>query len=259
MRREIKSMVVVGSGNVAWHVIHAFQDGGVQVLQILARNKQSARHVSRQFNIPFTTDPLELNREADIYILAVKDDQIQNAASSLHLENQLLVHTSGFTSMDVLQNFSPNIGVLWPLQTLTAEKKVRYSVIPFFIEANSNENEESLKELAQKVSENVMVTDSQIRQRIHLAAVIASNLTNHLYAISAAILDRQDIPFSVLAPLIEETASKAAVGHPLTSQTGPAARKDMKVIRQHLELLRDEPAFYDIYKLISDNIIHHHE
>jgi predicted short-subunit dehydrogenase-like oxidoreductase (DUF2520 family) len=259
MGREIKNMVVIGSGNVAWHIIRAFQGTGVQVLQVLARNKKSARHFSRQFNIPYITEARELNRQADIYILAVKDDQIPEAASVLHLEDQFLVHTSGFTPMDVLNGFSRDHGVLWPLQTLTAEKEVSYAEIPFFIEANTRENEERLMEFAKRVSACVMLTDSQVRQRIHLAAVVASNLTNHLYAISAAILDRQDIPFSVLAPLIRETASKAAGSHPLTSQTGPAARKDMKVIRQHLELLRDEPAFYDIYKLISENIIHHHD
>jgi hypothetical protein len=26
----------------------------------------------------------------------------------------------------------------------------------------------------------------------------------------------------------------------------------------HLELLRDDPAFRDIYRLITENIIHHH-
>jgi predicted short-subunit dehydrogenase-like oxidoreductase (DUF2520 family) len=259
MGREIENMVVIGSGNVAWHIIHAFQAAGVRVVQVLARNKQSARHFSRHFNIPYTLNVRELNRQADIYILAVKDDQIPDTASALRLEDQLLVHTSGFTPMDALKDFSREYGVLWPLQTLTAEKEVSYSEIPFLLEANSKENEERLMELAKQVSENVMVTDSQVRQRIHLAAVIASNLTNHLYAISAAILDRQDIPFSVLAPLIRETAAKAAGSHPLASQTGPAARKDMKVIRQHLDLLRDEPTFYDIYKLISENIIHHHD
>ena len=117
----------------------------------------------------------------------------------------------------------------------------------------------SIKELAFRISKKVMATDSQTRQKIHLAAVIASNLTNHLYAIAASILDRQEIPFDVLSALITETAAKAALSHPLKSQTGPAVRNDLKVIEKHLDLLREEPAYRDIYQMISENIIHHHK
>ena len=105
----------------------------------------------------------------------------------------------------------------------------------------------------------MIATDSQTRQKIHLAAVISSNLTNHLYAIAASILDRQEIPFDVLSALITETAAKAARSHPLKSQTGPAVRNDLKVIEKHLDLLREEPAYRDIYQMISENIIHHHK
>jgi predicted short-subunit dehydrogenase-like oxidoreductase (DUF2520 family) len=158
----------------------------------------------------------------------------------------------------LLNGTSINTGVLWPLQTLTAGKNTEYGNIPFFIECNTGAFREKLAKLTGLVSEHVMVTDSPTRQKIHLAAVIASNLTNQLYSISASILERQDIPFSVLAPLILETAVKAGKQHPLLSQTGPAVRKDLHVIEKHLELLRDDPAFQDIYRLITENIIHHH-
>jgi predicted short-subunit dehydrogenase-like oxidoreductase (DUF2520 family) len=131
--------------------------------------------------------------------------------------------------------------------------------MPIFIEGNNKENEERLKQFCSLVSKNVIAADSQLRQKVHLAAVIASNLTNQLYAISASILERQNIPFDVLDPLILETAAKAARGHPLKSQTGPAIRRDMHVIEKHLELLRNEPEYRDIYRMISENIIHLHQ
>jgi predicted short-subunit dehydrogenase-like oxidoreductase (DUF2520 family) len=239
-------------------MIQAFGDKGIRTIQVLARNKYTAAQVSKEFSVPFILDAGKLVMDADLYILAVRDDEIGKVAAGLYLKDQLLVHTSGFTGLEAISGGSSNTGVIWPLQTLTSGIKADYRQIPFFIEANSKENLEKLRHFAELVSNRVIATDSQMRQKVHLAAVIASNLTNQLYAISASILERQDIPFDVLGPLILETAKKAAYGHPLKSQTGPAVRKDLNVIGKHLDLLRDEPAYRDIYRIISENIIHLH-
>jgi len=249
---------VIGSGNVAWHLINAFSRKGIQVLQILAHNEKSARSLSRTFSVPYIMDPVQLVKNADLYLVAVQDDHIREVSLRLHLKKQFLVHTSGFSAIDLLSGSSINTGVIWPLQTLTAGKNVEYGNIPFFIEGQSVATAGKLSRFAGLVSEQVFITDSSTRQKIHLAAVIASNLTNQLYSISASILERQDIPFGVLAPLILETAIKAGQQHPLQSQTGPAVRRDMRVIEKHMELLRDDPAFQDIYRLITENIIHLH-
>ena len=258
MHKNIQNIVVVGSGNVAYHLIKAFKNKGLQVLQILAHNEKSARHLSVKFGIPYIMNIQTLARDADIYLLAVQDDHIRDVALDLQLTDQLLVHTSGFSSISVLAGASTSTGVLWPLQTLTAGKNVDYGSMPFFVEGSNRSIAMRLERMAAMISDKVMVTDSPTRQKIHLAAVIASNLTNQLYAISASILERQDIPFGVLSPLIVETAIKAGQQHPLKSQTGPAVRHDLQVIEKHLELLRDDPAYRDIYRLITENIIHHH-
>ncbi|MCU0371344.1 MAG: F420-dependent NADP oxidoreductase, partial [Bacteroidales bacterium] len=252
------NMVVIGSGNVAWHMITAFSRKKIRILQILGRNEKSSRKLSQVFSVPYTTDPAGLIKDADLYLLAVQDDRIREVASGLHLTDQLLIHTSGFSSLDVLAGASGSTGVIWPLQTFTSGKDTDYGQIPFFIEGSSAAVTGKLSRFAGLVSDRVMITDSPARQKIHLAAVIASNLTNQLYSISASILERQDIPFNVLSPLITETALKAGQQHPLKSQTGPAVRKDLHVIEKHLELLRDDPAFRDIYRLITENIIHQH-
>ena len=258
MDREIRNIVLIGSGNVAWHLVNACIHSDISVVQILAHNEITAQNLSKNFSVPFVTDPSLLVKDADLYLMAVQDDRIKETAARLGLTDQLLAHTSGYSSIDTLSVFSSNTGVLWPLQTLTAGKEIEYSTIPFFIEGNTNENRGRLKRFAAMVSHRVIIADSPTRQKTHLAAVIASNLTNQLYSISASILERQDIPFDVLAPLILETAQKAGQQHPLLSQTGPAVRKDLQVIAQHLELLRDDPSFRDIYRLITENIIHHH-
>jgi predicted short-subunit dehydrogenase-like oxidoreductase (DUF2520 family) len=252
---EIKNIVVIGSGNVAWHMTRAFGMKGIRILQILARNEKSAAKLSARFSVPYITDPRKLVNNADLYLLAVQDDNIGPTARQLGLSKQFLVHTSGFSSLSVLDGASSNTGVLWPLQTLTAGKNIAYSEIPFFIEANTSENTVKLSQFAGLVSGKVTEAGSATRQKAHLAAVIASNLANRLYAISASILEKEGLPFDLLAPLIMETARKAAKSHPLKSQTGPAARNDLDVISMHIDLLAGDPEFKEIYRLISENII----
>lgn len=251
-------MVVIGSGNVAFHLVKAFSQKGIRVLQILGHNEKTAISLSKTFSVPSILDPSMMIKEADLYLLTVQDDKIRETAMGLHLKNQLLVHTSGFSYIDSLSGASTRTGVIWPLQTLSAGKTINYKKIPFFIEGSSKENSELLSNFAKLVSNRVMIVDSPTRQQIHLAAVIASNLTNQLYSISASILERQNIPFDVLTPLILETAAKAGKLHPKRSQTGPASRKDLNVIEKHLDLLRDDPESRDIYRLITENIMKYH-
>jgi predicted short-subunit dehydrogenase-like oxidoreductase (DUF2520 family) len=255
---EIRNIVVIGSGNVAYHFIRAVTMQGIKVLQILGRNESGALALSDAFSVPYILKPELLDKQADLYILAVRDDQIREAALSLCLTEQLLVHTSGNSSLELLTGASSNTGVIWPLQTLTAWREITYDSIPFFIEGNTADNTEKLFSLAGLISNKVIRTDHSTRQYIHLAAVIAANFTNQLYTISASILELRNIPFDVLAPIIRETTAKALDQHPLHSQTGPAIRQDLLVIKKHLELLGENPEYAEIYRLITESIIQSH-
>jgi predicted short-subunit dehydrogenase-like oxidoreductase (DUF2520 family) len=253
--KEIRNMVVIGSGNVAWHLVNAFRGKGIDILQILAHNDTTARNLSAAFNIPYILNPASLVRNADIYMLAVQDDKLPVVWPTLGMKDQFLVHTSGFTSISILNGASSSYGVFWPIQSLTAGKAVSFENIPVMVEANSAELTQKLSRFAGIISKNVIIADSRTRQKAHLAAVVASNLTNRLYAISSAILEREGLPFNLLTQLILETAIKAGEAGPETSQTGPAARNDLQVIEKHLDLLGNDPEFREIYRLISENII----
>ena len=73
--------------------------------------------------------------------------------------------------------------------------------------------------------------------------------------ISKEILERQGLEFDHLHPLIVETMNKSLAIGPENAQTGPAARKDIEVIRQHLSFLSDREDLVEIYELLSDHII----
>ncbi|HWS01630.1 MAG TPA: DUF2520 domain-containing protein, partial [Prolixibacteraceae bacterium] len=171
------------------------------------------------------------------------------------IRKQLVVHTSGSISMDILSAVSENYGVFYPLQTLSKQKEVDFRTIPICIEANSAENLEKLTILANILSDQVYPVDSVRRRQLHLAAVFVCNFVNHFYAIGEKLLQEQQIDFNLLRPLILETAQKAMQFSPPDVQTGPAARGNRQIQEQHLKLLEHHPDWQQLYQLISNNII----
>ena len=100
------------------------------------------------------------------------------------------------------------------------------------------------------------MSDSQ-RKTLHLAAVLCNNFPNHLFGIAKSILDKENIPFSTLFPLMDTTVSRAKMFNPFDVQTGPAIRNEQSIMEQHKAKLDKEEK--EIYELLSKRIIEYHE
>ena len=242
-------IVLIGSGNVAFHLAKAFTEAQIPVSQIFGRNTTELQKISEQFSIPFSTETLA---DANLYIISVSDSSIAEVSSLIKNENVLVAHTSGSVSREALSgNFRKS--VFYPLQTFSKSKNLDYSKIPFFIDAENENDEEILKNLASKISKNVMIANDEKRKYIHLTAVFACNFVNHLYARAKEISDSQNIPFDYFLPLIDETTQKIHELEPKLAQTGPAIRNDEKVLKLHESLLTDEEKL-KIYKTLNESI-----
>ena len=84
--------------------------------------------------------------------------------------------------------------------------------------------------------------------------MFCSNFTNSLYSMANRLLRSEGIPFSVLLPLIDETAAKVHCLAPHDAQTGPAVRWDTQVMEAQRALLPDE-TMRQVYDILS-NYIH---
>lgn len=245
---------MIGAGNVATHLGIALSKSGDEIVQVYSRTDNSAIFLAKKLDTEFTTSLSKIIRNADLYILSVSDDVLPNILKDLNIGNKLLVHTSGFLSMDALARISENYGVFYPLQTFSKSRSVEMKKIPVCIEANTEENLGILKSLAMKISDDVRNVNSEQRRKLHLAAVFACNFPNYMYSIAAQILEDSDINFDILKPLIEETAEKIQDMIPQEAQTGPAIRGDKSIMDAHLNMLVKYPKFRKIYKLISTEI-----
>ena len=242
-------IIIIGSGNVAYHLAKAFKESGVEVAQIFGRNKPELSKISEKLSIPFSTETIA---DADLYLISVSDTSISEVSTLIKKENVLVAHTSGSVSREAL-NGSYRKSVFYPLQTFSKSKKLDYSKIPFFIDTENENDAVILRNLALKISKNVMYDDDEKRKYIHLTAVFACNFVNHLYARAKEISDSQNIPFDYFLPLIDETTQKIHELEPKLAQTGPAVRGDNRVLEIHKQLITDEEKL-KIYKTLNESI-----
>lgn len=255
MKRKI---CFIGAGNLATHLSKALQNKGNDIIQVYSKTIASAKMLGEVLNTEYTNSIQEISTEADLYIVALKDSAFTEVLSQIGFQDKLLVHCSGSMPITVLENYSENIGVLYPLQTFSKSKELDFGNIPVFVEANSESNSELLVQLGQTISKSVRELSSEKRKALHVAAVLACNFVNHMYTLAEEYLDSEQIPFDVLLPLIDETARKVHSLKPKEAQTGPAVRFDKNIIDDHLHALDNFPETKELYESISKSIFKHH-
>ncbi|WP_316738224.1 F420-dependent NADP oxidoreductase [Pedobacter aquatilis] len=247
-------VVLLGSGNVATHLAKALVAKGEKIVQVYSQNLNNAQQLASEIGAGAVSNFADLLHNADLYIISVKDDAIDEVASQLKNVEGLVVHTSGTTDVKVLSKHGLNSGVFYPLQTFSKNKAVSFDNIPLCIEAEKETDLNLLENLANKISNRVYKLDGEKRKVLHLTAVFACNFPNHLYALSAKILEDNNLEFDILRPLIFETADKVMTNLPIDVQTGPAVRNDQNTINEHLKMLNNLPQLQDIYQTLSNSI-----
>ena len=248
----------IGSGNLAWHLAPALDNTEYSVKEVYSQDSNNAEvlvkrlyHASVKSSLDFSDSP------SRIFLIAVSDDVIMDIAQEIVLpKDAILLHTSGSQPLNVLSYADTSrLGVFYPLQTFSKNKKVDFEEIPFFIESEDGETERVLMTMAKAISKKVFKISSEDRKALHVAAVFASNFTNHMLSVSRDILSGNNLDFEWLKPLIAETINKALSIGPDEAQTGPAKRGDLEILDKHLEFLQSDEAVAEIYRVISQHII----
>lgn len=247
-------ITMVGAGNVATHLALAFAEKGYIIQQVFSRTEESAKVLAEKTGASYTTNLRDLASDSGLFILSVSDHALEEIIENSSFGASLVVHTSGSTPMKVFRDKVINYGVLYPLQTFSKDRQLNFSTIPLCIEANTPANLVALNHMCSLLSQQVIFMNSRKRLNLHLAAVIACNFSNHLYSLADKVLKEHNLSFDLLQPLIIETAEKAVHYGPSQVQTGPAVRKDIKVIKKHIELLSFSPELQKIYDLLSKSI-----
>jgi len=250
----------IGSGNVASHLAPALDNIGHSVRKVYSKSRANAEKlVSKLYHSEVQTSTDFSNSTTPLFIIAIADDAIEEVTKDLTLpHNAILVHTSGTKVMKILDYAAvSHTGVFYPLQTFSKTSKINLSEVPFLIEGSDAETEKTLVKIARSLSNNVKIVNSENRKTIHLGAVFANNFINHMLTVSKGLMEKNDLPFDLLKPLIIETINKAMEMGPDLAQTGPAIRQDLQTLDLQMDMI-DDDNIREIYKLISQNILDHY-
>ena len=243
-------IALIGGGNLAWHLANIFaKTKGVELSFMYNKTIGPIQEFEK---VTCITDEINSIKNVDLIIICVTDSAISEVSNFIENNNTLIVHTSGATSLNVLNKHNHR-GVFYPLQSFNKNRKIDFDKIPICIETNQIEDYLLLESLAKLLSSQVIQIDSSQREKIHLSAVFVNNFVNHLYFLGYDFLEQNLIDPNILFPLIKETAQRVKKVSPYNAQTGPAKRKDTNTIENHLKLL-EGLEIKTIYEILSNSI-----
>ena len=246
-------VVLLGAGNVGTHLFRALIAAD-NIALVQWYNRSADALIEGKGKVETTTAIQQLV-EADLYLLSVSDAHLATLSEALGERQGLIAHTAGSIPMKLLTQHK-NHGVFYPLQTFSKQKAVDFQQIPLCLEANTEDNLVLLEEVARALRGPIHFINSNQRKALHIAAVFVNNFVNHLYTVGAQLCEEHQVSFSVLQPLIEETADKIKTLSPQQAQTGPAVRGDQLIINEHLNQLTKSTQ-KKLYSLISAAIQQH--
>ena len=238
---------IIGNGNAGKFFANHFDS---PILEIF--------HFSRKPELGLIPlSDLDSDFNLDIIFLAVSDNQIRKLSESLDVRSSLIVHLSGTSPLSEIDKKHKNTAVFWPLMSLSEHTKTSLLEIPFCLEASNNHSKKAITNFCESLGLKSEWTDYNQRLKLHLAAVLSQNFSNHLFHLAHKILAEENLDLELFKPILLETINRLGTKDPGIYQTGPAARKDENTINRHLDLLEGSPK--EIYKIISQSIKETHE
>ena len=251
---KIQSISFIGAGNVATHIATGLNKCGLTIIEVWSRNISNADLLANKVKATVCRDLSKINKNIDLIIVSVKDDALISILNQIPKDLSCIVHTSGSMDMKILNTHANNIGVFYPLQSFTKNEDISWEEIPICIEANNDKFSDQLFELGKILSKQVEYINSTQRVQLHIAAIFANNFSNYLFSLAYELSIKQHLPFSLLVPLIKQTANRLGNDDPFLMQTGPAKRNDDELIKKHIELLKGNKAAKEVYEFLSEKI-----
>jgi predicted short-subunit dehydrogenase-like oxidoreductase (DUF2520 family) len=251
--------VIIGCGNVAWHIAKKLHDQ--KNIELFIYNHKANKNLAA-FKSEFGASvhpSLKDVIDADVYFICVSDSAINSVIDKIGYmpaRSNILI-TSGSFDLASLKSKLKNVSVFYPLQTFSKTDDIKWKDLTFIIDPLNTVIEEKAKSYAAYFTKSVLQMNYQQRLKLHLAAVLVNNFTNSLYVEADKLVKsiRKDLDYKLLLPLIKQSTKKLKHLSPKESQTGPAKRGDKTVMEKHLALLKSNKNLKELYQLLSHLII----
>jgi len=226
-------VAIIGTGNVGTWLFQTLHNNNVEVVAISSRRIET------------------LPPDFDLYIFAVKDDVYEDVLKQITFRMPHAVHTSGSLSQNILAPYADKFGVIYPYQSITNyELRIASCEVPVCVEGSDNVFDDLLFHWANSMFGNVHKVNENQRFAMHLAAAFANNFINAMYGIAYDIFKENNLDWSLIFPLLENTLEKVKHQNPKECQTGPAKRGDLSIMEKHCNTLNNED-LVELYKQLS--------
>jgi len=256
----VKRFSVIGAGNLGTRLIHSLVKKGYHLTYIYKK----AKFKNHLFD-PALTDDMGLMVEgSDFIIIATQESKIRKAAefaaASSHPGGKFFFHTSNSLTSDELVSLKEKgafTASFSPLQTFAGfDRDVPVDLFTgiYFLAEGDTGAVKLAGEIAGDLNARVIPVAKHEKIYFHIAAVCASNLLVSLLKLSESQLKKVGSTYGidVLLPLVKQTLKNIEARGVEASLTGPFKRKEMDIIKKHLELLQGEADEAALYQALTE-------
>jgi predicted short-subunit dehydrogenase-like oxidoreductase (DUF2520 family) len=242
---------IIGAGNLAWVFGERLKAKGHNIREVMNRDAKRGRALANALEATYLTEEDKLDGKSDLYLLAVKDGAISDAAQRITASESLVVHFSGSTPIQVIPQ--KHRAVLWPLRSIAKDLEMDWSSMNIIMESDSDLSAVKAMELIQDLGAKAVHLNQKKRRQAHLIAVILNNFSNHLLYMGDVLCKEEGLDRGIFKDLL--TSALLSPGPAMDRQTGPARRGDLDIIKKQEAMLASHPEFQNIYKSITESII----
>lgn len=254
----------IGPGKVGINLGRYFTHKGLKLSGFYGKNNENTIKAANITKSKFYKNIKEIIEESDIIFITTPDDIISiiaNELSLLNLNNKSICHTSGACKSNILCNAKNSGAFVYSIHPIFAFPNKNISLtelekIYFSIEGDIKEDSLVLN-LLKSIGNNFFVRDTDTSSIYHLGNVFISNLTLSLLELGVNYFKilglSEEEALKAVKPLIYGNLDNIFTKGFVNSLTGPVVRGDVKTIKNHLSVLKDEDK--TIYNLLSLNLL----
>ena len=174
-------VVIIGSGNLAWVLAKSLVLVKYHIQQVYSRNLSDAVLLTKEVGGEAVDNIKAIQKDADIYFIAVSDKAIPVIATQLDLGDKPVYHTSGTVSKEVISRCSSAYGVFWPMKMLRKSMD-SFGELNIVIDGSNPIAVDMIRSVATKFSNIVIQANDEKRYKMHYVATLTANFSNCLYS-----------------------------------------------------------------------------
>ncbi|SDF81806.1 Rossmann-like and DUF2520 domain-containing protein [Sporomusa acidovorans] len=261
---EKLSFAIIGAGRVGAVFAAGLRKCGYRLAGIASRTPASAAELAERFNVPWSVNPAEIAKRAEIVFIMTLDRCIGHVAEEIARQggwhkDQYVYHASGALPADILAAAGQQgafIGALHPLQSFAGGgNKDCLSGVCFAVDGGTDAICLA-KDIVRDLGGYSFFVPQEKRALYHAAACIASNYLVVLMHYAVNLFQQLGLSAekatTALMPLLQGTLDNLANKGTDKALTGPIARGDANTVAAHLTILaQSDPNTERLYRQLG--------